>query len=1105
MGKSMFMYSNLFLVCFVLLIVIMYWKQNEGRNQLSSPLLSHTENFEDGTELSGADLVLQSDANANYVTEDDYGKVELSFEPNIIANLRRDIVHTSDDSRECAIYSIAVDDTKPNPCDSGYFNLSYYLLNKYINATSVVSSDLSAIQINAAVKNEMIEVKSYRDTNDSTTPCKISFRNWTMPITRNGVKYPIVDLTASQTLSIGPDSKWPQCYRTADSDADAIGYATQLERNLSKVDGSSLVVPTNVAKTPYSNGGKYAEVSFNTASTSDITDDMLCSISLEPVIDVAKKFMKITVDPTDKIKSVSFVDYNPRQIPHLTTITAANDVLNIKRRMYAYTVDNRSLMMLPMIYADSRIYQLEVDKCDRVSKVSILNTTNERDSTNPSTVPFSLFQHFGFGATRSERIYYSSSTTTIQGMADKLKIGDFTVASSCMTALDSAVTQDFRDLVNRNLHTSFNTFGASSFLKELKTNMDGVFYVSIGDNLAPTKADIDKTTEATPPVTITNGVTSCVSDIDAVERGYMDGDMLARDVCSIAYKGWTTASSTDCKNNTYKKYTCANDFTVSDGVTQIITNDEALHRNYIDAQSAANEVCMKATYNTPNGIKYYKTSIENTDGSSTYECLRDPGDVTTYIGKDIIDSRDSSRYYVDDNSKLQRYSADGADYYESIYNKQYQTVEQPYATTVFPNDPSKYYTDNRDIPYDGDLFSFYTSTPEYFYMDPESGIVYYFIIKDLVEPITIPQYNSVGSRAISNVRYQYIYKKCIISTETVAFYRNIGYSVKTLPKYYASSIARIPSYSRTFNIYDINGVYKLPWNDNQLITLSVNSNPTRANFGVFTYSSWFYKTLYIVDQFPSNFRFRMQENPTTLTDFTWDFENLRFVCNYLYNNGEQHNGRTPFSYLTKIDITPQIMSAYSGIYVSNNRIYRVALDVTRSSFVNYRLVSTNTAEQVSDASITLFGNQLQVIEIPFYYEKVLNTLWRNSGSIVHDVNRINGTYPNTFYNNDPNRKYEAGNIRAFNPSGGLGRTNGIVNTGYGDEWYMEISHISFPDIDIHLLNNIRDGRPGVIAAHWNYKTESLRWNICATWSKTSSTALNGDKVPNNCPTWWMYN
>ena len=1097
----MFMYSNLFLVCLVLLIVIMYWKQNECRNQLSSPLLSHTENFEDGTELSGADLVLQSDANANYVTEDVYGNVNLSFQPNIIANLRQDIVHTSDDSRECAIYSIAIDNTRPNPCDSGYFNLSYYLLNKYINATSVVSSDLSAIQINAAVKNEMIEVKSYRDTNDSTTPCKISFRNWTMPITRNGVEYPIVDLTASQTLSIGPNSQWPQCYRTVNSDADAITYATQLETDLTKVDGSSLVVPTNVAKTPYSNGGKYAEVSFKTATTSDITDNMLCSISLEPVIDVAMKFMKITVDPTDKIKSVSFVNYNPRQIPHLTTITTADDVLNIKRRMYAYTVDNRSLMMLPMIYADSRIYQLEVDKCDRVSKVSILNTTNERDSINPSIVPFSLFQHFGFGATRSERIYYSSSTTTIQGMADKLKIGDFTVASSCMTALDSAVTQDFRDLVNRNLHTSFNTFGASSFLKELKTNMDGVFYVSIGDNLAPTQADIAKTIEATPPVTVTNGVTSCVSDIDAVERGYTDGDMLARDVCSIAYKGWTTASSTNCTDNTYKKYTCANDFTVSNGVTQIITNVEALHRNYVDDQSAANEVCMKATYSTPNGIRNYTTSVKKTDGSSTYECLRDPGDVTSYIGKDIKDSRDNIKYYVDNNSILQRYSADGADYYTSIYNKQYQTVNQPYATTVFPNDPTKYDTNNIDIPHEGDLYSFCESTSEHFYMDPGSTTVYYFKTASLANPMSIQLRSGQ-----SIMRYKYIQQKCIISTETVAFYSSTGYTVRTLPTYYASSIARIPSSSRTFNIYDINGVYKLPWTDNELITLSVNSNPTRANFGVFTYSSWFYKTLYIGGLFPDDFSCLMQENQTTITQFTWDFQNLQFSCKYLNNDGVTNRiGRTEFSYLTKVDITPQIMSAYSGIYVSNNRIYKVALDVTRSSFVNYRLVSTNTVEKVSDASISLFGDQLQVIEIPFYYEKVLNTLWSNSGSIVHDVNRINGTYPNTFYNNDPNTKYPVGTISEFNPSGGVGRTNGKVDVGNGNQYFMEISHISFPDIDIHLLNNISNGVPGVIAAHWNYKTESLRWNICATWSKTSSTARNGDKVPTNCPTWWMYN
>ena len=1075
----MFMYSNLILVCLVLLVVIMYWKQCGTKlHDVNVPSL--TETFVDNTNLSGADLVAQKVSTALTDTTDKYGNINLNYKSNIIADPRTEIVQKSDDSRECAIYSIPADEARAASCDSGYFNLSYYLLDKYINATSAVSSDLSTIALTTAIKDEIQRVKSSRDNDTSGVPCKISFMNsgWTMPTTRNGIVYPVVDSVTGKAVSIGKDAQWPQCYKLATDDNNAKSIATLFESNLSK-NGNSLVLATSTSKSPYNDAKKYAEVSFKTTNVFDITDDMICSITIAPVISKAMKFLQITVDIQDIITNISFVQYDPSKIPHITPLTNANDIQTIKRNMYVYAADNASLLMLPMIFADSRLYQLEIDKCSRVSKASILYTTNAPNTTSGVKIPFSTFQHLQFGAGRSKRIYYSpNNTSDIQTIADTLMKGDFSssqVLATCITTIDKNISDDFKNAIGKKLNNAFNTYGASSSLKDLKTNKNGVFFVSIGNDLIPTEADITTTTLATPPVKVVNGVVSCVSDTDAQDRGYMNADMLAREMCTLnKYKGWGTSSSAECNDPVSNKYTCANAFTLSNGVTEPITNDTAQHRNYLDAESAAKEICATATYTSVNGVKNYTDASVNSD--STYNCMKSPGDVTTYVGQDIENPKSSTKYYVKPDASLQQYTADGADYYLDNGTK-FTTVNQKYASSVFDN--SIYSSDFKDVPSGGKLLEYITkftsaSSTNIFFKDPKTNAIYYFT-------------NNGTS----------ITKKITLSDKSIKYYSSLyNTTVTTLPRYYSSSLALIPSSSKVFDIYNITGVYQLPWNDNNLITLSVNENAPISKLGAFTYSTFFMRDIFglqgLAETLPDAFKIRFQENNSTITQFTWDFENDRFVCTYLTNNLQQHPGRGNFQYLTKYNINTTQLFLYPGVNKEFwNNIYKVPTDISKKTYKHYiiGLDGGDVAQYMPGDTFKLFY-WYKITELPFYYYNVLYAMSKQDTD-KYDLLDLNGTYTNTYSNQNPGKKLAVGTISNFDPAQPFTAT-GIINNGVGGSGTIRITHFGYPSIHVHC-------RELGITAVWNYKTRTLNWNNCTTWRKISETHTDPYWWPALCP------
>jgi hypothetical protein len=1118
----------------VLLVVILYWKKTDIRwNYINIPSL--TEDFVvTTTPLSGADM---AQAGVNTSVNDtviDYGTINTNVTPTVIVPTSNHIEYRSAGSRECAIYNIDTSATDmQSVCDSGYFNLSTYLLKKYRDTTTVPQNSITGISINATRANTVLGLRQ-----QGSNSCKISFRDWSMPTMRNNLAYSIVDSVSRTKDSIG--TTWPQCYKLS-TDANATTDAISLRNSL----GSSIVAPTTGARTPYSDNNKYAEVTFLTANVSDISNTMLCSIAMQPVITSSMQFLKITVNPYDNITDISFVRYNPTSNLHLTKITDESSITQIKRRMYVYRADNRSLIMRPMIYSDSRIYQFEVDTCQRVSKVSILPTTS---SCASSTCEFSLSLHLGFsGGINSKRIAYNTDTSSIINMANQLNNGNFTttggvVTTACIQSISTNINYDFNNITNKSLQTAFNKYGASSDLNNLMTNENGEFYIALGNNLVPTQNDIDRTIQEYPAILITNGVTSCIGYTDATDRDYLNADMLARDSCAAqSYKGWSTLSDSGCTNG-LKKYTCAYAFTVTNSSTEPITEDAALRRNYSSAYDAAKTVCSDAKYTSANGtqMNYYSDAV-TTKPNNVYECMKDPNDIYSYIGQYIQGPNNvnpirttDGKYYVTANGKLQGYTAEGADYY-AAQGRTFTPINSTFTSSLFPSSSTSYETTRIDIPPEASLENYIFNR----YLDGLNS--------------TPPVYNLMFKITGQTTVYIFILvnnanRKIPLSQSTIDFYTTLGFRTVDLPAYYTTKLASM-SGTRTFDISAITGVYQLPWGDNNLITLSVNYTPTamtnettKFTCGTFTYGSWFTRPLYVIfstninssgidrliplrradlgDNYTSQnmavydllnfdtagFNMYMQENSSTITRFVWEYEEERFRVKYLNNDYTRNTSRWNFpdswgqssSYLTKFTITrsamfanPLISNSSTNANQNTRRVYKVPSDYNKSTYTYYRLVNDSSAEKVSEASVTLFGTQLTIVEVPFYYDTPFKNMWNND---VHDVNDINGTYTNTYFNNNRNVKYPPGTITGFNPSVGTGRPNGQINNGY-NTFSMDISHIGFPHLDIHFLglNNL--------AGHWNYKTGAIRWNNCSTWSKTSSTDRNGDAIPGNC---WQY-
>ena len=203
---------------------------------------------------------------------------------------------------------------------------------------------------------------------------------------------------------------------------------------------------------------------------------------------------------------------------------------------------------------------------------------------------------------------------------------------------------------------NINTYGASSDMNDIH-GVNGYLYISVGNDFVPTDDDVTLTRNSLPALTVTGGVTQCLSDAAVTDYGYASANEAAKDLCqnvpNATYKGFISKSPNGCGVNA-NKYTCVGAFNVdTTGYTECITNTDATNRGYTWRDPAGDDACKLKGYDG-GWISYQWCS----DESPKFRCITAAAKTAleTYRNKNIQKTGDPTIYKVESDS-LRSYTA----------------------------------------------------------------------------------------------------------------------------------------------------------------------------------------------------------------------------------------------------------------------------------------------------------------------------------------------------------------------------------------------------------------------------------------------------------------
>lgn len=597
-------------------------------------------------------------------------------------------------SRSCTLYNVSTDDDIA-ACNNSYYDFSRFLLNKIAANPSTTSAQRTAID----------RIKTFRrGKTNQEKQCKLQLgQGWFQPIEDQGLIYPATTSTNLRSLSRGPASRWPNCYN-ADGGAAAqvVGAFSDV---VQAVHGDDAVV----ARDGTDKAG-YSEVSFKKVDMTslykngDYQNSFACHLPVASPAITQGKFLKLSIDTSNRIKGFTVVDCDTSAVPNLKEVTPNSpEEMLMFRQMFLYVASGRRLLMYAMTYVTANIFQLTVDLCGRITKSTPMNVTY--DATQPTQLSLT-----GNLKVKKSYLLDNRSFTSDQDTANYAELLNRRRAGTNNTSsqLDSALVTRLENAFNANVLSeitrlknaassantcvNINAFGASSHADKLD-DAYGYLYISMGNNFAATQDDLNATAATLPPITVgTDGRVNCVSTVGVTDRGYNDVNEALIDVCKTANStyigydfdsktssGCRPISATNPDTNEYS-YKCASVFPIdANKKTPCMSTDSASARGYGSTEAAATSACVNA--NQPWGI----TPANSTGcpaGKVFYSCMSDPSQATSYEGQNIRNTANNAVYKVE-AGKLRHYSQLAFDYAKSRTPQPVNMISESYRRPIF--------------------------------------------------------------------------------------------------------------------------------------------------------------------------------------------------------------------------------------------------------------------------------------------------------------------------------------------------------------------------------------------------------------------------------------
>ena len=519
--------------------------------------------------------------------------------------------------RECTFYYVDPENNVRNKwlCDVGLYSIPSFLFRYFLNKNMLTNYEKSLFN----------EILVWRDKGNDDD-CKINFKGWFAPTTLNNKPYANFDHKSYHTLGTAGD--WPTCYKQKG-----------LPNEYANIDSKYI---TNVNENPWGNdnGDKWTGIHFN--KTGHVSLSELKCMNKDPPPDLhmdQKRFLRLKLNPDETIAEAKFVEYDSSSTPNFTDIT--DEILNNSHRTFymakAYVTN---LLAIAMVYPSAKIHRFNIDKCGIVRSVWV----NYRVNTSAE-------DKFVFSFTRNLYVRKSHfiSTFSVVDVADKYakSINDGAVGSEYtghIVNIKSKIKTAFANIVGKKL-VNMNMYSMTADFHTGINSEFGYMYISLGNNLIPTEDDITATNNSLPTLTVTDGVTECISDGKARDRNYdpmgrlSAADRAAIAVCSvnkdkdgIPFTGWKSKDTATCTDGA--KYTCAAGLSISkDNLftrTDCMDDLTAQQRGFNSLNDAATKTCISKGFKGAVREPWHCRVDASGNKIYNYRC-GNPNDIDPYI------------------------------------------------------------------------------------------------------------------------------------------------------------------------------------------------------------------------------------------------------------------------------------------------------------------------------------------------------------------------------------------------------------------------------------------------------------------------------------------